>query len=147
MRIAGSGDRALVDEIKQSKGVSYLEYLDHAEVMRLVADSHLVIALYDPVRPINVMAAPNKLAEAFCAGRPVIINSEVLIGAEPEYQDAVIRTDYDDWRGLVEALDRLMESPDDYRRMCAAARRNYEMFYSWGAVVQATNEVFARVGF
>ena len=28
VRIAGSGDRALVDEIKQSEGVSYLEYLD-----------------------------------------------------------------------------------------------------------------------
>ena len=147
VRVAGSGDPALVGELESSAAVSYLGYLNHAEVMQQVVESHAVVALYDPVRPINIMAAPNKLAESFCAGRPVVINSEVLIGAAPEYQDAVVRTAYDDRAGLVEALRRLRDDDDRYREMCAVARSSYEAYYSWRSVVEASSTSFAAVGF
>lgn len=147
VRFAGSGDPALVEEVKRCASVTYLGYLNHAGVMEQVRDSHFVVALYDPVRPINIMAAPNKLAESFCAGRPVVINAEVLIASAQAYQAAVIRKQYADRTGLLTALHQLLLDERAYRRMCVVARRNYDEYYSWNSVVEASSEAFAAVGF
>jgi len=72
IRVAGNGDADLVDRLKRNSNIQYTWILRSCSNHRGNKDSAtLSMRVYDPVREINIYAAPNKLAEALSCGKPV----------------------------------------------------------------------------
>lgn len=143
VRIAGDGDSALVARIKESSA-TYLGYLNHEQALEATSEADYVIAPYDPVRPINRYAAPNKLAEALCVGRPVIINSEVLVGHQPELNGCLISVPYAELSDIGPAILADYEDQVSYEQKCRDARAAYEQLYSWTAVEECTMSAYSE---
>lgn len=141
--IAGDGDSDVVEAISRSSA-TFRGYLSHAEVMAATKQADFVAAFYDPVRPINRAAAPNKLAEAFSAGRPVLINEEVLVAQAPELAACTVRVPYANIASVA-ALVRAVTRSDEYAGMCRSARAVYESQYSWASIRQTLEEVLRRL--
>lgn len=146
VRLAGEGEAALRNRVVAS-GATYLGFLDHAEVMRETAACHFVVALYDPSRPINRAAAPNKLAEALSAARPVLINEEVMVAHAPAVAECVVRVPYAEIPSLADLVRALYftDGGRRYRVMCQLARGAYESEYDWHGIRQQMDDLFARL--
>lgn len=143
--IAGEGEPGILAEV-QASPVTYLGFLGHAEILRRTRDTDFVAAFYDPARPINRAAAPNKLAEAFSVGRPVLVNEEVIVAATPEMAGATVRVPYAEIERCAELLRELAEDPERYAAMCAAARERYEKAYAWSGVREVILRAYEDVG-
>lgn len=142
LTLAGEGAPDLVEEIKAMPRTRYLGFVTHEEIMVETARAHVVIALYDPVRPINRYAASNKLAEALACGRPVLVNSEMLITQALSEHDCLLHLPYADLRSGTAGLLRGMmaDGGKTYRAKCAAARAAYMDLYTW----EVAREAMAR---
>lgn len=143
--IAGEGEPSILEEVRAAP-VEYLGFLDHDQILRRTREADFVAAFYDPVRPINRAAAPNKLAEAFSVGRPVIVNEEVLVAAAPSMADATLRVPYARIEDCAAELRALAGSPERYAAACRAARRRYEEDYAWEGVRDVILAVYGAVG-
>lgn len=144
--IAGDGDSALLKEIRDSP-VTYLGRLSHEETLKHFAGSDFIAAIYAPTRPINRMAAPNKLAEAMALGRPIIVNSEVLMTANETFSGFALRMAYSEIGNLGPALiDLSHKGPEHFASMCKQSRKAYETGYSWSQLENSMLEVYDKVG-
>lgn len=145
IRIAGEGEPGILNDVKASKA-TYLGVLDHEQVMDQTRKADFVAAFYDPARPINRAAAPNKLAEALGSGRPVLINEEVLVAQAQELFGCTIRTPYAEITSLAEPLRRIMDADvSAYNLMCRQGRRVYDEQYSWDAIRTKIEGIYARL--
>ena len=133
LTLAGEGSPELVEQIKQTPRTRYLGFVTHEEIMAETARAHVVTALYDPVRPINRFAASNKLSEALSCGRPVLVNSEMVITQSLSEHDCLITVPYAaiGSRAVAEMQAMMADDGLRYRAMCAAARRAFEERYTW----------------
>jgi len=143
--VAGEGNPEIVGFMAGRQGVRYLGYLTHAEILRSTAESGFVSALYDPARPINRLAASNKLAEGLAVGRPVIVNSELEIAKALRGYGCLVEVPYGKLGGLGAVIVELIKDRERYQEMCRASRRAYEALYDWEQVRQAARRVVGRV--
>ena len=143
--VAGEGDAALVIDIPNIPAAKYLGYLNHGEIMEETAKAHFVAAFYDPVRPINRYAASNKIAEALSIGRPVLINSEMLVARELEEAGCAVVLPYSELPELPKRIAELFAS-GRYAEMCKNARAHYERAYKWSRIHDRTVEVYRALG-
>jgi len=146
VRIAGEGNAEIVTSIR-SAGATYLGFLDHRQVMRETAEAHFVAAFYDPSRPINRAAAPNKLAEALSVGRPVLINDEVLISQNESLRHCLLRVPYDRIDGVAPQLFDLFyrNRGRAYLAMCQAARAAYVEQYAWTDIREQIEKIYGGI--
>ncbi|MBF0676100.1 glycosyltransferase [Pseudomonas sp.] len=129
--VAGDGDPALVEKIKANLKIRYLGYLTHAQIMQETTECHFVYALYDPVREINIYAAPNKLAEALSCGKPVVMNDEVMLAkAVADYGCGVLMP-YSQVSEVADQLSAILKDSEQYEKMCQGARLLFDSSYSW----------------
>jgi glycosyltransferase involved in cell wall biosynthesis len=142
LRVAGSGDAALVLASQTAERTEFKGYLSHKEIMEETAASDFVAALYEPSRPINRFAASNKVAEALAVGRPVIVNKELEIVRLLEQYDCAVFVDYDRTADIGPLLKGLRSNASRYRKMCLNARRAYEENYAWETIRDASVAVF-----
>ncbi len=146
LRIAGSGDESLVQDLAGMPGVSWLGRISHADALRETAACDFVGALYDPRVAINRHAASNKVAEALAIGRPVLINREVEVTNLLAPYRCTVVVDYQDSERAASALLAIREAKDDYEGMCRRARQAYEDHFSWDKVRADTLDVFELAG-
>ncbi len=146
LTLAGEGSPALVAEIESTPRTRYLGFITHEEVMRETAHAHVVAALYDPIRPINRFAASNKLAEALACGRPVLVNSEMLITESLSPYDCLAKLPYSELKRRAPSLLRAMMegNGDKYRAKCIAARMAFDDLYAWEAAQKAMTAAIER---
>lgn len=146
VRIAGEGSAEMIERVTAS-GATYLGFLGHVEVMAETQRCHFVAAFYDPVRPINRTAAPNKLAEALSAARPVLINDEVLVAHAPALVGCLVRVPYRDVLSVAAQVKDLYYTGGGlaYVTMCHEARKAYESDYSWETIRQEIDDLYARI--
>lgn len=134
LRIAGEGSAEIVEELKNNEYVTYLGFLDHDQVMQETRRCHFIPALYDPVRVINRYAASNKLAEALSIGRPVILNSEMLIAEALGKQSCVITAEYAKADTLAPHLRQMVQDREAFLQSSIDARQIYERLFAWSPV-------------
>jgi len=139
LRLAGEGDKGLLERLGSHRRVEYLGFLTHAEILAESAASHFIAAMYDPARLINRFAASNKLAEAFAIGRPVLVNSEMAIVDQLRGEACLLSTAYGDVEELALEIRKLVTDPVRYGEACRSARNLYERHYSW-EVAQSSAE-------
>jgi len=133
-RIVVSGrltDKRVEKAIRSSPQVDYRGYLDHGQALRLYGLAQAVFVFCDPARPINIIASPEKLYEAMLMGRPVIINSDILIGQDVREWGTGYTCSYHDVDGLAGILRRIKDNPEEAERKGALARQLFEQRFAW----------------
>ncbi len=109
--IAGWGPMAgrVIEAARSTPNVEYLGLLAHRDAMRVMRGADVVLALYDPSNPNNVLAAPNKLYEALSLGKPLIVNDGTALSDLIREWGAGIVVPYCDAESLQSALRRLTD--------------------------------------
>jgi glycosyltransferase involved in cell wall biosynthesis len=124
-------EKRTANVIQSSRQVEYRGWLDHEDALRLCGLSHAVFAFYDPAKPINIIASPLKLYEAMLMGRPVIMNTEILIGKDVQEWKTGYSCGYHDVDGLVGILREIRANPEEAERKGALARQLFEKKFAW----------------
>jgi glycosyltransferase involved in cell wall biosynthesis len=120
--------------------VQYLGVLTPADSLATAAGCDAVVALYDPCNQNNVWASPNKIYDAMCIGRPVLLNRETHISAWVQAENIGYICEYDNVGELNNAMDLLRTGKAESHLTAARIRKVFERGYSWG---QAEKELFA----
>jgi glycosyltransferase involved in cell wall biosynthesis len=143
--IAGDGDPSihqLVDEkVKVLPNLIYKGYVANSEAIELTQQCDLVFANYKANRVINIFAASNKIAEALCTGRPVIINQEIKISKIIQQYDCGVVEAFGDIDGIINKLQRYRSEKGLYEQESKNARQLYDEQYSWEQVQQSIEVV------
>jgi hypothetical protein len=114
--------------------------------MELTAECDYVAAFYNPTRIINRFAASNKIAEALAVGRPVLINTELMVAPHLVASGAAIAVPYADIATLPEVLAARHPDLQAYTRTCENGRKLYENEYHATQVREATMAALADAG-
>jgi glycosyltransferase involved in cell wall biosynthesis len=140
-------DKRIADAIQSSRQVEYRGWLDHEDALRLYDHTHAVYAFYDPARPINIIASPQKVYEAMLMGRPVIINSEILIGKDVREWKTGYSCGYHDVDGLAGILREIGANPEEAERKGALARELFEKRFAWEYFEPKLLELIRSLGY
>lgn len=134
---------SVAEEFVASPTVEFHGALEPRASLELAASCHAIVALYEPSNQNNRMASPNKIYDALCVGRPLLVNREVDIARWVEEEELGIAVPYEDSIALDQAIDVLAQ-----RRPAAAAtsrrlRQVFEEGYSWATSEAALLNCYA----
>lgn len=127
---AGGAD----DVLKYARNLPNTKFmcdLPQAEVLEILKDSDLLIALYDPAIEINRHAAPNKVYDALAASCPILINSECSISQNIVEWECGYTVSYGDSRAIGLIFDDLLKNRWKILEMGTNGRNVYEQRFSW----------------
>ncbi|MDB4805579.1 glycosyltransferase, partial [Akkermansiaceae bacterium] len=141
----GEGSPELVAMVKNAKNCLYHGFLDHHQVLSLTRDCDFVFAHYSPHRIINILAAPNKLAEGLALGRPVILNVETKVSGAVQQNDCGIVTNYGDVSEIESHIATILSEADSYQQMSIRARELFEAEYSWDVIKSNIVDVYRNL--
>ena len=111
--------------------VDYRGVVTPSDSLHLAARCHAVLALYEPSNENNVMASPNKIYDALCIGRPVIINREARISSWVAKMNVGYVVGYGVADELNAVLDDLNLRRSAMYDVVAELRSVFENGYSW----------------
>jgi len=109
--------------------------------LALAAECDAVLAFYSPSSTNNLYASPNKIYDAVSVGRPVIINSEILVSRWVREHQAGWTCGFDDVEALTAVLSVLKAS----RATLAANAQRLRGLYLDGCTWQAMAERLGRL--
>lgn len=125
---------SLEARIRATPFADYRGHLPVREALELCFASDVVFAFYAPDSEINRLAISNKWSDAMMAGRPVLVNSEVLKSPWIEREGIGYACPYGDVDALERVLRSIRDDPDGARERGARARRLFEQGFSWSAM-------------
>jgi glycosyltransferase involved in cell wall biosynthesis len=120
-----------VRQALQSPNVRFEGYADQAAVFAKAAACDALFGHYEPNSTNSVYASPNKLFDAYRVGRPLLLNSEVVVARAPEHRDVVIDTPFGDVRALGGALAGLPGRRVRLREHAAALFERGSQEFAW----------------
>ena len=91
------------------------------------------------------LVLPSKLTNMLASGRPVVAMARRGTGLAREVEGAGLLVPPGDAEALVEAIERLMDSPELHKELSLAARRRAEERWSSKAILGNIEEHFTRV--
>lgn len=121
----------------------------------IVLYSHATVfccpSIYEPFGIINLeaMACNTPVVGSAVGGiREVVVDGETGILVDPHLSpepphDPVAPARFE--RELAEAINRIANDPELWKRMCEAGRRRVEERYSWRSIAQQTYELYLRL--
>ena len=138
--IAGDGNpkvhEMIEEKVEELTNVTYKGYVKNSDALILTQQADIIFANYKADRVINIFAASNKIAEALCTGRPVIINQEIQISNIINERACGVVERFGDIESIVKKLRRYRSEGGLYEQECKNARQLYEDEYSWRQVQQ-----------
>jgi glycosyltransferase involved in cell wall biosynthesis len=111
--------------------VHYVGCLTPQGAMAQLADCHASVAFYAPGPKINRLAAPNKIYDALCVGRPILVSDETEVADWVEKNATGFRIKYGDVEGLVARIERLRTNQSELPSFAVRARELFLQGYSW----------------
>jgi glycosyltransferase involved in cell wall biosynthesis len=147
--IAGYGDlaRQITRWANESKDkVQFVGRIDYNEVLEKTMTAGLLIALYDPVLPINRLASPNKLFEAMMCGKPIIVNKDTVMANIVEKENCGLVVDGNNVEEIKKVIVKLKEDAELRRILGANGRKAYEQRYSWQVMEQRLLSLYSSIG-
>jgi len=111
--------------------VDYRGIVTADEALSLASQCDAVFAFYAPTSVNNVYASPNKIYDAMCVGRPVIINEEILVADFVREQDLGMTCRYEDTVALGHIVAGLKSRRDDLAAFAQRTRALFQSRYSW----------------
>lgn len=115
-----------------SPKVKYLGSFNNMKSMQLAARTDVIYAFYEPNSVNNIYASPNKLFEAMCIGKPILINSEAKMSNIVENYKIGRTCSYYDvkaLRGIIIQLTKLKES--EKKQIAKTSQSLFLNNYSW----------------
>jgi len=131
--------------LRRQSHLRFLGRLEYHDSLELIRQSNVVLALYDPAWPINVMASSNKVFEAMAAGRPVITNEETTMARIVREEDCGCLVPYGDPRALQKAIRALQVDPGLRDRLGANGFLAFRKKYNWGIMNVRLLELYGRL--
>lgn len=113
--------------------------------LHLAATCHAILALYEPNTENNVLASPNKVYDALCVGRPVVINREAHVSRWIEEQRLGHVVTYGDEEELYETVDRVREERTRLHDEVPRYRALYEEEFCWKVAERELLDVYAAL--
>ncbi len=134
LRVAGDGSlRNLVEEAAGSgRNVQYIGYVDHATLLKEMAQADAIIAMLDPSNRNNRIGTPNRMFEAMAVGTPVLVSKGTLSGEMVESAGAGLAIEWS-VSSFQEALLRLAD-PELRARLGENGKDAVKREYNWGAM-------------
>lgn len=130
--------------VKHEK-VNYVGVTTPAESLQYAAACDMIFAFYDPVNDNMLLASPNKIYDAMCVGRPVIINSETQVSKWVEEVEVGYACPYNDILGLTDIVDSMLEMKLQGIDNSALIRKIFEQGYSWKTAEKQLVEAYASL--
>lgn len=149
LTIAGSGNPEMINKIKNiSESYSNIVFLGvvlYHEILEYSQDADILFALYDPARPNNRLASPNKLFEAMMCGKPIIVNEGVATADKVCEENCGLVVPYGDYEALKEAVLLLKNNPELRKELGDNGRRAYETKYNWKIMEKRLLDLYASL--
>jgi glycosyltransferase involved in cell wall biosynthesis len=114
--------------------ISYIGKIPYAEAIKLMGNSDIILALYDPAVPINRVASSNKVFEAMAVGVPVISNSETTMAGLIDRISCGVTIPYGDAALLKETILRLRDDQGTRVRMGGNGRLAHTQEFNWSVM-------------
>ena len=139
---AGRPSDAFAEQVfLQHKQVEYRGSVSPRRSLEFAAECDAIFAFYAPISTNQVYASPNKLFDAMCVGRPVILNSEVKISRWAADKSVGLLCPYDDVNGLRGILKSLQSRRDSMAEFSREARQRYLASHSWEIMENVLGEL------
>lgn len=125
-------NKDLLKKINESKNFIYLGPVSFEQSLYLSEKSLGIFAFYKPINKNFVLAAPNKVYEAFALGKPLIINREIEISKFCKDEGFGFVIGYDDFNALAKLIFRLFcEEKIIPKEKTALLKMKFKENYSW----------------
>ena len=115
------------------------------EALQLAASCDAVLAYYAPTSTNNLYASPNKIYDALCIGRPVIINEEIHVATFVRDQALGMLCAYDDVACLRAVIAGLRGRRDSLAAFADRTRGLFEARYNWERVEPTLRDLVVSV--
>lgn len=147
--IAGYGD--MEEDIRQwardSDGkAEFLGRLTYQQVLERTIASDLLFGLYTPSTPTTKYAASaNKLMEAMMAKKPILVTKDTAMADLVKAEDFGLALDPENVSEIREAIIKLKNDHELYRRFAANARRAYERTYNREVMEKRLMDLYDKI--
>jgi glycosyltransferase involved in cell wall biosynthesis len=122
--------RAEMQQLKGWKKVEFLGWISREKMSNVLSKSKLGLVLFKPA-PNHINSQPNKMFEYMSASLPVLASSfplwEEIIGRN----NCGINTDPKDPKKISDAIQYVLDHPEEARRMGQNGRKAVEEKYNW----------------
>jgi len=123
-------EQVINDRVLRLPNVRYEGYLRWDKAVQLASECDIEFAFFDPAYEINICAAPQKLYEGMMAGRPVLMNSELMKAPWVEREKIGFTCPYDS-KALEACLRHLAAQRGECRARGERGRHLFEAEYNW----------------
>ncbi|MBI1807853.1 MAG: glycosyltransferase family 4 protein [Ignavibacteria bacterium] len=133
------------DYLTSRDDLRYVGKLPYEESLKLMAESDIILALYDPSLPINAIASSNKIFEAMSVSRPVITNIETTMARIVSEEQCGSLIAYGSPALLREEIVRLHDHPLLREQL---GRNGYSAFcekYNWNIMEKRLKSIYSRL--
>ena len=127
-------NRKLENLVLNHPQVDFRGWMTQADSLALCHEADVIFAFYDPKTEINRKAASNKWFDAMMAGKPILVNQEVLKSTWIKQKDIGYTCPYGDVSALVDVLREIRSNPLESERKGARGRALFEQQYNWDAM-------------
>lgn len=125
--------QAFVDHPK----VEYHGIVTNENALALAAGCHAIVAFYEPSNLNNILASPNKVYDALCVGRPIIINQETNISHWVSENQTGFLMPYDSLADLKAIIDEIRRQRSSLPAQAQTLRQRFRKGYSWDVAEKA----------
>jgi len=148
--IIGDGERRaklekMVRDLKISSSVTFLGWCEHGEIIRLLEDSHLLIAPSVTAEDGDQEGIPNVLKEAMATGLPVLSTFHSGIPELVENGVTGYLVPERDTQALTERLIYLYDHPEHWAEMGKKARDKIDAEFDMAKINDSLEQVYQRV--
>ncbi len=148
LKLAGSFyPSSLEDDVKQLPGwerVDFLDWQSRTQVSELLGQTRIGLVLFHPV-PNHIEAQPSKLFEYMSAGIPVIISDFPLWREIVEGAGCGLLVDPLDPQAIAEAIQWLLEHPDEAVNMGENGQKAVREKYSWDIEAKKLADIYHKI--
>lgn len=125
--------------------VRFLGTIAPAESLRQAASCHAIVALYDPCNENNILASPNKVYDALCVGRPLIINREARVAQWVAEMNMGYTVAYGDVSQTLHTVQQISQERSELEATAVRLRALFEQGYSWSTSERSLLDVYDRI--
>ncbi len=134
LRMAGvflpAAHRADVEALPGWRNVDFIGWADRPTVATMLGDVRAGLVLFGPY-PNHISAQPNKLFEYMGAGLPVIASDFPLWRQIVDGAGCGLLVNPEDPKAIAEAMDWLLNNPDEAEAMGKRGQRAVEEIFNW----------------
>jgi len=132
--------------IKKVNGAEWVGYVPGKKLIEYNLASDIMLVLFNPKRPSQQRALPNKLFEAMAAAKPIIVCKETEAAKIVERENCGLVIEYGDRKALAGAIRKLAADPGLRKKLGEAGREAAEREYNWRNQERRLLNIYKEIG-